>query len=224
MPASVPLPMQGRSLSQQIREVILQRILSGEYAPGQRLVETRIARELQVSQGPVREALRELQAGGLVAYVPHRGTMVRRATAAEFAEVALVRAVLEAAAAELAAGLGMDTTPLRGELRQMEQASRRGDRRSWVASAVRFHRLIVEASGNSVLLSTWDGLNIEARTVQVVLDPGVEITDHDAAHEAIVDALDRRDPVLAGALSRAHEESFLPAGVMGRASGAAESG
>lgn len=214
--ASTPSsPVHGVALSQRIRELILQRILSGEYAAGERLVETRIARELQVSQGPVREALRQLEAGGLIKYVPNRGAMVHKATAAEYAEVALVRAVLEAAAAELAAARGMPTAPLKEQLRRMSAASQAGDLRAWVTAAVRFHRLIVQGSGNTVLLSTWDGLNIEARTIQVVLSPNVEITDHAPAHEAIVDALDRGDPVLAAALSRAHEESFTPVPIDG---------
>lgn len=222
--SSPPSPVHGVSLSQQIRELILQRILSGEYVAGERLVETRIARELEVSQGPVREALRQLEAGGLVKYVPNRGAMVHKATAAEYAEVALVRAVLEAAAAELAAVRGMPTAPLKEQLRRMSAASQRGDLRSWVTAAVRFHRLIVQGSGNAVLLSTWDGLNIEARTIQVVLSPNVEIADHDPAHEAIVDALDRRDPAQAAALSRAHEESFTPVPIDGDPEGAVDHG
>lgn len=209
-PAPV-LPVRGLPLPQQVRELILQRILDGEYGAGERLVETRIAREMQVSQGTVREALRQLEAGGLVRYSPNRGVMVHKATPAEYAEVALIRAVLESTAAELAASRGMPTAPLKKQIRLMDTAIQSRDLRSWVSASVEFHRLIVQGAGNTVLLSTWEGLNIEARTVQVVLDPNVEIANQEPAHLAILEALDKRDPALAGALSRAHEEAFTPA-------------
>lgn len=208
-------PVRGVPVPQQVRDLIVRRILDGEYPAGERLVETRIARELQVSQGSVREALRQLETGGLIEFTPNRGVTVRKATQIEYAEVALVRAVLEATAAELAATRGMAIGPLEKQLVAMQEAVQGHDLRSWVAAAVQFHRLIVEGSGNSVLVLTWEGLNIEARTIQVALHPEVEIADQDSAHKAIVEALRARDAALAGALSRAHEESFTPTSVEG---------
>lgn len=212
---SPPRPVRGIPVPQQVRDLIVRRILGGAYPAGERLVETRLARELQVSQGSVREALRQLEAGGLIEFTPNRGVTVRKASKSEYAEVALVRAVLEGAAAELAAARGMPTTPLKEQLIAMQSAVQEGDLRSWVSAAVQFHRLIVEGSGNSVLLSTWEGLNIEARTIQVALHPDVKIADQDTAHAAIVDALGAQDAALAGALSRAHEESFTPSSASG---------
>lgn len=207
---SPPSPVRGIPVPQQVRDLIVRRILDGDYPAGERLVETRLARELQVSQGSVREALRQLEAGGLIEFTPNRGVTVRKATRSEYAEVALVRAVLEGAAAELAATRAIPTAPLKEQLAAMQEAVQDSDLRSWVAAAVQFHRLIVEGSGNSVLLATWEGLNIEARTIQVALHPEVEIADQDAAHAAIVAALDAGDAARAGSLSRAHEESFAP--------------
>ena len=66
----------------QVRDRILSRILSGEYAPGTRLKELSLAAECGVSQAPVREALRELEALGLVECERYRGTRVRSADAA----------------------------------------------------------------------------------------------------------------------------------------------
>ena len=63
-------------LRRQLKEALLRRILGGHYRPGERLVELRIAAEFATSQGPVREALRELEATGLVTNVPRRGTYV----------------------------------------------------------------------------------------------------------------------------------------------------
>ncbi len=92
----------------------------------------------------------------------------------------------------------------------MDEAAQTRDLRSWVAAAVDFHRLILEGSGNAVLLSTWESLNIEARTIQVVLHPSVDLESQRSAHQGIIEALDSHDPVRAGSLSRAHEESFIP--------------
>jgi DNA-binding GntR family transcriptional regulator len=91
------------NLREQIKGVILQRILDGEYPSGARIVETRIAQELGVSQAPVREALRDLEQLGCIVHEPFRGCSVRAFSADELLEAFPVRAALEALAARLAA-------------------------------------------------------------------------------------------------------------------------
>ncbi|GAA4957951.1 GntR family transcriptional regulator [Streptomyces heliomycini] len=91
------------SLREQIREHILEGIISGRWQPGERIVERRIATELEVSQTPVREALRELESLRLIESAPNKGVRVRNLTAADLEESYPVRAGLEAIAAELAA-------------------------------------------------------------------------------------------------------------------------
>ena len=82
-------------LPEQIKDLLWERIADGTYPPGDRLIETRIARELGVSQGPVREALRQLAGMGLVVFEAHRGCRVRRVDQDELDEVSVVRAALE---------------------------------------------------------------------------------------------------------------------------------
>ena len=91
------------SLREQIREHIVEGIVSGRWKPGERIVERRIATELAVSQTPVREALRELESLRLIESAPNKGVRVRNLTAADLEESYPVRAGLEAIAAELAA-------------------------------------------------------------------------------------------------------------------------
>src|SRR3954465_8238993 len=91
-------------LRDQIKDVLLQRILDGHYSPGQRIVETRVAEEFGVSQAPVREALRELEILRLVVSEPFRGARVRDVSTREIAQAYPVRAALEELAARLAAG------------------------------------------------------------------------------------------------------------------------
>lgn len=97
MPESVGQP--GSTAYAQIRSAIVE----GRYLPGQRLIEQRIAEEFDYSRTPVREALRRLQAEGLVVSEPNRGAAVRTVTVAEIADLYELRARLEAYACELAA-------------------------------------------------------------------------------------------------------------------------
>ena len=79
-------------LREQVKELLLERILVGVYRPGDRLVETRIAQELGTSQAPVREALRDLELLRFVESEPFRGARVREVSAEELAEIYPVRA------------------------------------------------------------------------------------------------------------------------------------
>ena len=89
-------------LSDQVKDRLLQAILDGRYPPGARIVETRVARELGTSQAPVREALRDLEALGVVETTAFRGARVRRPSAAELLEAFAIRAELESLGARLA--------------------------------------------------------------------------------------------------------------------------
>jgi len=196
-------------LREQVKEFLLQRIISGEYRSGDRLVETRIAREVGTSQGPVREALRELESLRFVTYEPFRGARVRGITEKELAEIYPVRAALEETAAqEAATRLGGEVEALEAEIDAMLCAVEEGDLAERVRHDVRFHQLIVEASGNQILLEVWKSLRIDARTmitaIWVDLDP-LEIVD---MHRPIVEVLAKQDPGEAGRVVRHHLEVF----------------
>ena len=82
-------------LSDQLREKILQRILDGDFQPGERIVESRLMKEYGVSQAPIREALRGLEAMRFVESQAHRGVRVRAISRKEMGEMYPVRAALE---------------------------------------------------------------------------------------------------------------------------------
>jgi DNA-binding GntR family transcriptional regulator len=133
-------------LREQVKELLLERILAGVYRPGDRLVETRIAQELGTSQAPVREALRDLELLRFVESEPFRGARVRAVSAAELAEIYPVRAALEEVAArEAAVRLDGAVADLEADVDAMRQAAAAGDLRGFVEHDVRFHRRIVEA-------------------------------------------------------------------------------
>ena len=89
-------------ISARIRNALLERIVGGAYAPGERLVELQLAREFGTSQAPVREALRDLETAGLVTIRPRRGSFVNDYHARAQHEIYTVRGALEETAMRLA--------------------------------------------------------------------------------------------------------------------------
>ncbi|MFL5829764.1 MAG: GntR family transcriptional regulator [Solirubrobacteraceae bacterium] len=201
-----PLGVRRTVLREEVKNVLLERILSGHYAPGERLVETRIAQELGVSQAPVREALRDLQSVRFVETIPFRGARVRAVSDEELIEVYPIRGALEEVAArEAAKRLKGDVSALETELRGMKNAR---DLNQQVEHDVRFHQLIVEASGNSRLIEMWASLEVEARTAITALRTGLTPRAAAEMHEPIIEALRRRDSRGAGRAIRSHVEHF----------------
>src|SRR5919202_6810584 len=118
------------TLSDRTTELLRQRILAGDFGLGERLVEARIARQLQISRGPVREALRQLRAEGLVREEPRRGVFVVDLTVDDVREIYELRAAIEGRAARLVilARNFAALDQLRDILRQLKQAADDDDR------------------------------------------------------------------------------------------------
>ncbi len=192
-------------LREQVKALLLERILRGELSPGDRLVETRIAQELGTSQAPVREALRDLELLRLVESEPFRGSRVREFSDDELLDVFPVRAVLEELAAKLAARrLEGDVSVLEHEVAEMLKAAKRGDTRAQVAHDIAFHRAVVDAAGNPLLLQAWLALGIEVPTAFAVYWTYFDAMELVDFHAPIVDALRARDPARAGLEARRH--------------------
>jgi DNA-binding GntR family transcriptional regulator len=198
------------SLREQIREHIVDGIVSGRWKPGERIVERRIATELEVSQTPVREALRELESLRLIESAPNKGVRVRNLTATDLEEIYPVRAGLEQIAAELAAQrLAQDSSALEPEVAALREADREADGEAQVRHTVAFHREMVRAAGNSVLLHTWEGLGIEVFTALSIRWLGTRQQSYAEEHEALVEAFKRRDPDI-GRLVKEHVLGCAP--------------
>jgi DNA-binding GntR family transcriptional regulator len=201
-------------LREQVKEVLLERILAREYAPGDRLVETRIAQEFGISQAPVREALRELETLRFVESAPFKGAWVREVDDRALAEIYPIRAALEDVAARIAAErLAGKVAPLEREIRAMAKAKDLADQ---VEHDVRFHELIVEASGNARLIELWNSLQVEARTMITALRTRLDAVEVAKRHEPIAEALRRQDADAAGQEIRRHVEDFGRMFVEGR--------
>jgi DNA-binding GntR family transcriptional regulator len=196
-------------LREQVKDVLLQRIVSGELQPGERLVETRIAQELGTSQAPVREALRDLELLRLVESEPFRGARVRALGDDELVEIYPVRAALEELAAKLAAErLAGDVAALEEQVEGMRAAGKRGDVGALTQHDILFHRLLVEASGNVPLVQCWKSLGVEGRITLSLYGTYIEPQEAAGLHDPILDAVRAGDVARAGKEARKHIEHF----------------
>src|SRR6185437_41669 len=151
-------------MSNRIQQLILERIRNGVYAPGDRLVELQIARELNTSQAPIREALCKLEAMRIVETQPYRGTHVRKVSPREFEESLQIRGVLENLAAEqVEKRLLGSIDALRQAAVHTMTAAKEKDLDAYRQYNLKFHRMIVEASANETLVMVWDSLVPEVR-------------------------------------------------------------
>jgi len=197
----------GRSvLADQVRERLLERILSGRYPPDARIVETQVARELGTSQAPVREALRGLEALGVVEITPFRGARVRRPTPRELLEAYAVRSALETLAARFAVPrlTEPDLARLGAEVDEMQAAAAAGDRHRVAAADARFHGLVVELANNATLLKVWGSLEPFLRTYITLIVPGADPQWSADLHVPVLEALRRRDAAAVIAALEAH--------------------
>lgn len=151
-------------LSEQVKEQILAAILSGEFRPGERLVESALAKRYGVSQAPVREALKSLQSMHLVQMEPYKGTVVRKFTKKDLEEFFVVRSALEGLAGRLAAtnATEEDIAELQQILDDMVRAAQNGESETRFELNTRFHRKLIEASKNSLLIETAETLRLNS--------------------------------------------------------------
>ena len=193
-------------LREQVRDLLLGRILSGHYPPGSRLVETRIAQELGISQAPVREALRDLDQLGCVVHEPFRGCSVRELSIDDLLEAFPVRAALEGLAARLAAHqIGDDELALLdGFVATMRAAGDAGDAVAESAADAAFHATIVQAARNAVLARQWEQLQPHARTFISISLPASARGPVADRHLPILDALRAREPERAATAMNDH--------------------
>ncbi|TDD70367.1 GntR family transcriptional regulator [Actinomadura darangshiensis] len=193
--APIPAQLLRTGLADQIREFIVEGISSGRWEPGERIVERRIAAELGVSQGPVREALRQLEAQRLIESLPNRGARVREFTERDLAEIFPVRAGLERTAVEQALPrLAGCLDALEEHNRRLGEAAKDGDLHEQMRLSIAFHREIVETAGNRLLVSVWEGLGIELWTTLSLRLHHTEIYSKSAEHAELIEAFRRGDP------------------------------
>lgn len=203
-----PLGSSHRSLDGVVRDEIRRRILTGVYAPGLRLVELSIAAELGVSRGPVRAAIRQMEAEGFVVISPRRGASVASTTVAEALECYEVRTVLEELSARLAAMRRSEAdiarmTDILREGRDCIQSSR-WDELGRLNND--FHVALATASGNNQLVLL---MKQYSQRIAWMFSRSAETRGERAweEHAIIVDAVQRRDAEFASKHAKDHIEA-----------------
>jgi DNA-binding GntR family transcriptional regulator len=207
--------MSGHALVDDIAAKIRARIMSGEIPIGAQLRQAELANDFGVSRTPVREALRQLQTGGLIDVVPNRGAVVRIPAPWEVREAYTVRAELEALAAVLSVGNASheDIEQLRAANQAMyDRSLAERDQANEAALDSRrendiFHSTIAELSGNSRLARSIDEINETfPRNVsaQLLVNDSRHREENFAEHGRILDALERGDVEAARAEMREH--------------------
>lgn len=197
-------------LWRQVYEELHQAIVSGELAPGSRLIELDIGQHFEVSQATVRDALKQLANDGLVMQFPRRGSFVATVDIDEAREAYRVRAVLERLAATEYCEHGDHETlsDLDAELSEMRAAATADDLPRFVEHDVAFHRIVWEATGNPLLPRIWTMIEASHRSLtllsnRVLFDNLSEIAE---THVPLVDSLRERDAELAADLFMDHAE------------------
>ena len=193
-----------------IRWTILERIMDGVYQPGERLKELTLAREFHVSQAPVREALRKLEAIGVLKSDPYRGTRVRELSTTELRDAYQLRGILEQAATEFIADFSEDSVRyLEQEYALMRDSIEAADLQALACHNRNFHRRIMEHSQNKEIFRAWQALGICMRARLNVQRRVKQLPDAITSHQPIINAFRAGDFRQAGQLLREHSFGFV---------------
>jgi len=204
--AMLALTMSERT-ADRIRETLEQAILTGEFDDGARLDEVRLCTRFGVSRTPVREALHQLAASGLLEMKPRRGAFVRMPGFVEVVEMFEVMGELESMCGRLAAKRISDAQleAFSAACRKCEQAEETGDRDAYYRENETFHQVLYEASGNGFLQS--QALQLQKRLQpfrRLQLGVRGRIRQSLDEHRRILQAVESGDEQAAGTLLRLH--------------------
>jgi DNA-binding GntR family transcriptional regulator len=178
------------------------------------VVESEIARQIGVSQAPVREAVKRLVNAGLLDSIPRNGSYVREISPDERRVSLEVRAQLETISARLATATveDDDLAGLRGIVQQMRTATDADDWAAFRTLDIEFHRTVVGLAGAPVLQRIWDTLEPTLISQRAIGDPGYPGRRAALAdwHTELVDALAAGDPETAAEAFRMHAAADRP--------------
>jgi DNA-binding GntR family transcriptional regulator len=187
----------GRPRGQQVVEILRSAIITGSYEPGERLIEATISTELGTSRGPVREALRQLENEGLVMSFPYRGAIVLGVSDDEVQEVLIpIRLTLERYSflRALERMTEDDFAELAKQIWLMEDAARADDLARIVEADLRFHEIVIGASGQTHTVQIWRTIWPRIRAYFYRYGRGKDLGRMVDEHRELLAALQSRDP------------------------------
>ncbi|MGH3948418.1 MAG: GntR family transcriptional regulator [Pseudonocardiaceae bacterium] len=194
-------------IARQLRDAIM----TGALQPGTQLGEAELASRFQVSRGPLREAMQRLVSEGLLHSERHRGLFVIDLEPGDVYDIYAARAAIERAAAIRIMRGDRTTAALALEevVAAMSEAAERADSRAVSEADLRFHEILVEASGSRRLVRMARTLLIETRMCLAALQLSEPAEDRVAEHTRILDAVTVGDEERVLALLEAHMEDAV---------------
>lgn len=210
MVALESLKTQDRLLDRQAANSIRRQIVNGTMPPGHRLLETELARNLEVSRGTIRSALMQLTAEGLVCQVAFTKWEVAPASVHEAWELYTLRAALEGLAARLAAERATPASraQLEKAFAELEKAANAGNRDAIVEADFNLHRVLVGMSGHNRLIQQHEKLIQQVRFQMIHI--GLTARDYHHLledHRALKDAVASGDAEKAAQLAETHNSA-----------------
>ncbi len=181
-----------KSLKDQIKKILIERIVDGRLVPGDRIKEMQVAKELGTSQAPVREAIRCLETLGYIEHIPHVGAMVKSFNRQEVEEAYQVREAVELyAVARMHTNRKRLIETLDHCLEEMRKAVEIREIPRFTKADNQFHRAIVDYSGNKTMLAVWDSLKIQMQVVATLVEAAMPLKIIYHLHPPIIEALKR---------------------------------
>ena len=199
-------PIEKRPLyREEIGNAIREAIAVGDLKPGDRIVETQWAKDLGVSQSPVREAMRELEMIGLVENIPYQGCFVRKITKKDIKDSYRVRMYLEMLGIQDAVETANDKQieEIHFCLKEMEAAAEENNFNLYIRKNEMFHERIIEISQNNLLCRLWRQSNIDDSTFFGTQFSDKSLQELAIRHDEVYEAIKNRD------VKQAKEAIFL---------------
>ena len=193
---SLPQLKRFSGLDVDVLEALREAIFDGIFQPGDRLNESHIADQLNISRGPIREALRRLEEMELVIRSPGRGCFVKQYERKDIEELWTLRNVLEQFAIGLACPVATkkDLRRLLEIVNKMHRAAEEKDQKKLLEFDLMVHEYLLELANHSLLKKTWQSLGVRIQRF-LYLQPSIydKLDKVAQTHEPIVSALEAGD-------------------------------
>lgn len=200
----------------QVADMLRNAITTGRFEPGRRLVEKDLCEMLGVSRPSVREAMRELEAEGLIRTVPNRGPVVAKLEIADAIGIYQIRGVLEALAAKLFCEHATDdeVANLEQKVEHLAEAYRGGELEAILGAKAKFYEILLKGAANPLIPNFLRVINariIQLRRVSLLSERRMQLSIQEI--ERIMAAIKRRDKNAAFTATLDHIEAAAEAGI-----------
>lgn len=199
------------TLRVEVAERIRKLIFDNQIKPGERIIETKLAREFGVSQSPIREAIRELEMMGLLENIPFRGCVVKELLPKDIINRYKIRYSLEMLAIRDAT-MNMtaeDMKQLQSLLGQMKIAAKRAQKFDFIDLDITFHKKIIQMADNELLDKMWEMVSLGQWTNVTVNISEKGLEELAQRHEQLLGYMQGNDPEGAANAMKMHIEDLM---------------